>query len=464
MKSINRNRFWPWLSFLLISCLGCQAGNLEVRVYNLVSQQVVNRKVTLTLANPGPVAIGPWALVGDSVTQRTGTNGVVTFTNVLSGNYRLDIVGYPTRTYLFGMPSTNGTVVFPTVNGATNVSPVYYTSEQIDTLLAGLPSGTNAATTSQTNWPASSITNKIPLSQIDMSLGDSGVTNAIAGWVPWWTNAGVVYSIPVVTNVIPFVTVTDSDVDTFVARAGVSDPTEFAAVSNLVDDLKTSGVWTNLVAFYPFVGSSSNSTAQNLVSASYGIRWIGTVAFNSNGVTGNALDGSGDTGIFVSSLSNSLDSIHGLVHVSASAVEFEGSSTLWGFDLGVLGFSAALSCYFDGSGEIFLHAEVQTEEVSVTIPVAAESGPIFCQNAFDTWSIVTPNGTNTETAVFGGGFVDATPIHLLSSAISDVPPNYAPAYHSPGTLHAASFGYALTDAQRVALVTAVEEFTSALGR
>src|SRR5205823_4619769 len=51
-----------------------------------------------------------------------------------------------------------------------------------------------------------------------------------------------------------------------------------------------------LDAFYPFVGATSNSCAQNLVSTNWPITWAGGVSFTSLGVKGNGIDGWGDTG------------------------------------------------------------------------------------------------------------------------------------------------------------------------
>jgi hypothetical protein len=67
--------------------------------------------------------------------------------------------------------------------------------------------------------------------------------------------------------------VTDTNAISFVKRAGVWDLRTQLAVQQLVNTLKTNNCWTNLVAFYPFVGGNSNSCAQNLVSTQYTIGW-----------------------------------------------------------------------------------------------------------------------------------------------------------------------------------------------
>ena len=119
-----------------------RAQNLFVNVHNLSSQTAVNRRVTLTLLEAGPVTAGPWLIAGDSVSQSTDTNGFTTFSNVLAGGYRLDIAGNPSRSFPLGMPSTNNTQNASALIGATNTLPLYYSVDQLAAL--GVPPFANA--------------------------------------------------------------------------------------------------------------------------------------------------------------------------------------------------------------------------------------------------------------------------------------------------------------------------------
>jgi hypothetical protein len=110
---------------------------LQADVFNFVSQSIPNRRVTLTLLDPGPQVAGPWLIAGDSVAQYTGTNGVTTFTNVLPGGYRLDIAGTPTRSFPIAMPDTNNaTLLASQLVGNTNVFPYFYDAAQLQSVLA----------------------------------------------------------------------------------------------------------------------------------------------------------------------------------------------------------------------------------------------------------------------------------------------------------------------------------------
>lgn len=70
--------------------------------------------------------------------------------------------------------------------------------------------------------------------------------------------------------------VTDTNAISFIKRAQIWNWRTQLAIQNLCVGLKTNNLWTNWVAFYPFVGGNSNSCAQNLVSTNYTIAWCGT--------------------------------------------------------------------------------------------------------------------------------------------------------------------------------------------
>jgi len=87
----------------------------------------------------------------------------------------------------------------------------------------------------------------------------------------------------------------DFNAASFISRAGITNPAQKTAINNLVIALKGYGIWSKMVALYPYVGGSASSHAQNLVNSSFTISWNGTVTHNANGVTGNGSTGYGDT-------------------------------------------------------------------------------------------------------------------------------------------------------------------------
>jgi hypothetical protein len=90
----------------------------------------------------------------------------------------------------------------------------------------------------------------------------------------------------------------DPSAASFFVRAGITNPTQQSAVNKLVKDLKAAGIWTKMVALYPFVGGTASTHSYNLVNSQFQITWAGGagVTHNANGITGNGTTGSGDTG------------------------------------------------------------------------------------------------------------------------------------------------------------------------
>lgn len=107
----------------------------------------------------------------------------------------------------------------------------------------------------------------------------------------------------------------DADATAFFLRVttagGSLTSTEQSAVDTLVKSLKSNGIWSSLLAIYPFVGGGqanpAAACAQNLKSASHTITFNGAMTFSSNGITGNGTNAYGNENFLPSSLA-SLDS------------------------------------------------------------------------------------------------------------------------------------------------------------
>jgi hypothetical protein len=92
----------------------------------------------------------------------------------------------------------------------------------------------------------------------------------------------------------------DPDAEAFLLAAGITDPTEIAAVNTLVEDLKDAGLWTLFDAFYPFVGGTATSCKWNLkdpldTDAAFRITWYGGMSFSSTGILGNGSNSGSNT-------------------------------------------------------------------------------------------------------------------------------------------------------------------------
>lgn len=165
---------------MLILAMATMGADLLVPVRSLVGGQVVGRRVTLTLLDPGAVSSGPWLLSGDAYSTNTGPSGSVTISNVLNGGYRLDISGSPGRSYPIGVPDTNGLINVVALIGATNTMPYFYTALQIDDLLANFTPGNGNGSGVTLDQVTNVVTNEIQALTLDPTNVTSPlvVTNA----------------------------------------------------------------------------------------------------------------------------------------------------------------------------------------------------------------------------------------------------------------------------------------------
>jgi hypothetical protein len=88
----------------------------------------------------------------------------------------------------------------------------------------------------------------------------------------------------------------DPDALAFLTAAGITDPTQTAAIDALVVSLKSDGLWTKMHTIYPFVGGSASSHAVNLKSpGTYDGTFLGGWVHAATGVKPNGGNGKMDT-------------------------------------------------------------------------------------------------------------------------------------------------------------------------
>jgi hypothetical protein len=121
--------------------MNATATTLRVNSRNFTSEPSQKRQVRLTLTTAGPVVASPWLIAGDSVAKITDTSGIAYFSNVLAGSYRLDVAGSPGRSFPFGVFDTNAVLDVAGLINSTNYNTSFYTSTQVDALLAGITNG-----------------------------------------------------------------------------------------------------------------------------------------------------------------------------------------------------------------------------------------------------------------------------------------------------------------------------------
>ena len=108
---------------------------------------------------------------------------------------------------------------------------------------------------------------------------------------------------------------TDPDATAYITAAGITDPTEQAAVIQLVSDLKGTGsttnntdVWSDSDRIYPISPTSLTAAQYNLKDPTNNITWYNNPTHATTGVAGNLVDTYGDTG-FIPSVDGDVNSM-----------------------------------------------------------------------------------------------------------------------------------------------------------
>jgi hypothetical protein len=92
----------------------------------------------------------------------------------------------------------------------------------------------------------------------------------------------------------------DPDAQAFITAASITDPTQQAAINQLVVDLKGYSIWSKMKALYPFVGGTASTHKFNLkdprdLDAAFRLVFSGGWTHSSTGATPNGTNGIADT-------------------------------------------------------------------------------------------------------------------------------------------------------------------------
>jgi len=242
----------------------------------------------------------------------------------------------------------------------------------------------------------------------------------------------------------------DKDAAAFIAAAGITDATQKTAVNNLVLYLKNNNVWGKLQAFYPFVGGSATSHKFNLVNpldtdAAFRIAFSGGVTHDSNGITGNGVNGTANT-FYIASVNGLLNDAHISIYQRndlGATLSVHGSFEIGPsnrFDLGrqTSSFMAINS----------IASDTIADAVGVGSLIATRTGASVVNLFRKLVKIIT--STRASVALPATGTV-----HFLSRSNL---------LYSAANLAGASIGRGLNDTESLALATAYNNFNTTLGR
>lgn len=103
-------------------------------------------------------------------------------------------------------------------------------------------------------------------------------------------------SIGIIDSILGF----DPDAQAFITAAAITDPTQQAAINQLVLDLKGYSIWTKFKAIYPFCGGTSSTHKWNLkdprdLDVAFRLVFNGGWTHSANGALPNGTNGYADT-------------------------------------------------------------------------------------------------------------------------------------------------------------------------
>lgn len=242
----------------------------------------------------------------------------------------------------------------------------------------------------------------------------------------------------------------DPDAQAFITAAAITDPTQQAAINQLVVDLKADGLWTKMKAIYPFVGGTATTHKWNLVNpldtnAAFRLVFNGGWTHSSNGALPNGTNGWGNT-YLISQGTLGLNSTHVSVY---SRTNVDRNAPSIGNVTG--GASAEVSMWLRSGGSAFLRVNNPTSSTTAS----TDSRGLFIGNRNSSTQInLSIRGTQTT--------FNQNSNSLLTTVmqLGGVNPNF----FDTKELAFASIGDGLTAQNMTDLTTAVNTFQTALSR
>jgi hypothetical protein len=244
----------------------------------------------------------------------------------------------------------------------------------------------------------------------------------------------------------------DSDAQSFITSASLTETTQQNAVNDLVLDLKTAGLWTKIRALYPMVGGTAASHKWNLkdprdVDGAYRLQFNGGWTHSVSGATPNGTDGYANT-FLTPSVSLTLNSQHlsyysrtnsAALQIEIGCTNFTTTPYTW------LRLQSGAANTTIASSNVTNFTNANSLGFYTSLRTASNVVKVFKNGA----SVVTSSVTSTSNPTY--------PIYL--GAINNSTP-----YYSTKQCAFATIGDGLTDIESTVFYQIVEKFQYALGR
>jgi hypothetical protein len=295
--------------------------------------------------------------------------------------------------------------------------------------------------------------------------GDGAANNAI-GWGQGANNAigwGDIHadSWAGLTDIVGITTPpVDPDAQAFITAASITDPTQQAAINQLVVDLKGYSIWTKMKALYPFCGGSASSHKFNLkdprdLDAAFRLVFNGGWTHSSTGAQPNGTNGYANTYLTPSTaltLNSSQLSLYSRTSTITNGQRDFGAYTNLNPPAIALGTNTGV--FISDQYNYF----TQRISASITAATGFYTGTrtsATSHKLFKNGSVIgTDTSTNSTALPVLNLFLGA-----INSDLTNTPSSYSNKQYA-----FASIGDGLTDTEAANFYTAVQNFNTALAR
>lgn len=253
------------------------------------------------------------------------------------------------------------------------------------------------------------------------------------------------------------------DAIAFITAANITDTTQQNAIITLVNDLKSSNIWSKMRAIYPFVGGTASSHRFNLkdprqVSGAFYITFYGGGTHSLNGYQPDGATAYGNTSFIANNhLTNSSGhiSIYSRTNVEELSCDFGASKTPSPFALE--GPEQVILTRYTGLGLVSVYGDYNS---SMKTPNADSRGYYINNRNSATNTTSFKNGVKVIDAVGNSGL--STTELVISAESAAGPP--AIQRFSTRQIAFATIGDGLSDSEATALYNAVQTFNTTLNR
>ena len=213
----------------------------------------------------------------------------------------------------------------------------------------------------------------------------------------------------------------DSDAQSFMTSASITDSTQQAAVNYLVTDLKSNNLWTKMKAVYPMVGGTATSHSYNLKNPSqFQIAFSGGWTHSLTGALPNGTNAYGNTNFNPSSNITTNSAHHSFYFRTSLSIGRNASIGIANMSLAPYSFNIGwVNDMFDGSASRISANVGNSTGYVIGTRSSSSSHKLFRNNTQIANTIAATTGTPPNANYFIGALnVSGTPTYYDSNEMA----------------------------------------------